>query len=179
MSLLVEAVIGWFQRNLGIGAQLLLAGLVIGFLAFSQRTFAQGTVYLAVDGDVPTPISLSEAEFKSLPRMPMTAKDEAGHDETFEGVDLATLLLRAGAPLRDMLKGAEVAKYLHVEGSDGFAAAIALPEFDHGTFLVADTMNGAPLPAANGPLQVISPNETRHSRWVKHLVLLRIKTTHK
>jgi len=25
----------------------------------------------------------------------------------------------------------------------------------------------------NGPLQLISPNEARHSRWVKHLTLLR------
>lgn len=75
------------------------------------------------------------------------------------------------------LKGKDVAKYLHAEGQDGFVAVFSLPEFDSGPFLVVDTVNGAPLPAGGGPLQIISPNETRHSCWVKELTLLRIKTS--
>lgn len=129
------------------------------------------------DGEVPMAFTLTEADFKALPRSTTTAKDEAGTDQNFEGVDLALLLLRAGTPLKADLKGADVAKYLHAEGTDGFAAVFSLPEFDRQAFLVADTRNGEPLAAANGPLQIISPNETRHSRWVKHLTLLRIKKT--
>jgi hypothetical protein len=34
----------------------------------------------------------------------MTAKDEAGNDQNFEGVDLAVLLLRAGTPLKADLR---------------------------------------------------------------------------
>src|SRR6202043_1723444 len=93
---------------------------------------------------------------------------------TYSGVDLGMLLTKAGVPLRQDLKGKDVAKYLHVQGADGFVAIFSLPEFDQGTFLVADTVDGAPLPTGTGPLQVISPNETRHSRWVKQLTLLRI-----
>jgi hypothetical protein len=51
----------------------------------------------------------------------------------------------------------------------------ALPEFDQGTFIVADTADDSPLPVGIGPLQIISQNEMRHSRWVKHLTLLRIE----
>jgi hypothetical protein len=85
----------------------------------------------------------------------------------------------ASVPLKSGLKGKDVAKYLHAEGQDGFVAVFSLPEFDSGSFLVADTLNGSPLPSGTGPLQVISPNEVRHSRWVKELVLLRIKTSTK
>lgn len=124
-------------------------------------------------------MSLSESDFRALPRQTWTAKDKSGHDQSFAGVALSVLLTRAGVPLRADLKGADVAKYLHAEGTDGFAAVFALPEFDHGDFLIADTRNGSPLFLENGPLQIISPGETRHSRWVKHLTLLRIKKTTK
>jgi DMSO/TMAO reductase YedYZ molybdopterin-dependent catalytic subunit len=134
---------------------------------------------LVVDGEVTTPLDLSEADFKKLPRMSLKVKDAGGHDVTYEGVDLAEILQRAGTPLKDGLKGVDVAKYLHAEGTDGFAAVFSLPEFDSTTFLVADTANASTLPADSGPLQIISPNEKRHSRWVKHLTLLRIKKTQK
>jgi hypothetical protein len=154
-----------------------LAAFAIGIFLTHSHVTAQPL--LTVDGEVPMPLSLSEPEFKALPRTSLTAKDEAGHDQNFEGVNLSVLLLRAGAPLRKDLKGADVIKYLHAEGSDGFAAAFALPEFDQQDFLVADTRNGMALPAESGPLQIISPNEARHSRWIKHLTLLRVKKTQK
>jgi DMSO/TMAO reductase YedYZ molybdopterin-dependent catalytic subunit len=131
--------------------------------------------YLTVDGEVTTQLKLSESDFKALPRTSVTAKDAGGKDEKYEGVDLAELLKRAGVPLKQDLKGADVGKYLHVEGSDGFVAVISLPEFDQAAFLVADSENGTPLPGTAGPLQLISPNEMRHSRWVKKLTLLRVK----
>ena len=79
-------------------------------------------------------------------------------------------------PLQNDLKGKDVAKYLHAEdAAKKFVAVFALPEFDNDSFLVADSINGAPLPSDHGPLQIVSPAETRHSRWVKQLTNLRIK----
>jgi hypothetical protein len=176
---MASPIVAWFDRRAGIRALPILAALAFGSHVLSQQSSAQGTAYLTIDGEVPTALSLSETDFKALPRSTMSAKDEAGTDQNFEGVDLALLLLRAGTPLKTDLKGTDVAKYLHAEGTDGFAAVFSLPEFDHQAFLVADTRNGGPLTAANGPLQIISPNETRHSRWVKHLTLLLIKKTQK
>jgi DMSO/TMAO reductase YedYZ molybdopterin-dependent catalytic subunit len=157
---------------------LAIAIFVIGLCA-SSVGYAQtnpAPAYLIVNGAVTTPLSLSEADFKALPRSTVTATDASGNTLTYAGVDLAALLLEAGVPLKQNLKGADVAKYLAAEGADGFVALFALPEFDQGTFLVADTVNNAPLPSGTGPLQIISPNETRHSRWVKLLTLLRIGT---
>jgi DMSO/TMAO reductase YedYZ molybdopterin-dependent catalytic subunit len=130
--------------------------------------------YLIVNGEVATPLTMSEADFKALPRSSVTATDASGNQTTYAGVKLADILLKAGVPLQQNLKGTDVAKYLDAQGADGFIAVFALPEFDQGSFLVADTANNLPLPAGTGPLEIISPNETRHARWVKQLTLLRI-----
>lgn len=133
------------------------------------------TPYLIVTGDVTTPLMMSEADFKALPRSSVTVTDASGKKTVYAGVGLADILTKAGVPLKGNLKGADAAKYLGaVSGADGFIAVFALPEFDQGTFLVADTADDTPLPSGTGPLQIISPNETRHSRWVKQLTLLRI-----
>lgn len=134
--------------------------------------------YLIVAGDVSTPLIIkSEADFKALPRSSVTVTDATGKQTVYAGVSLADILLKAGVPLKDNIKGADVAKYVSaVSSADGFTALFALPEFDQGTFLVADTADGKPLPTGNGPLQIISPNEKRHSRWVKQLVLIRVGT---
>lgn len=169
----------WYKGKVVTRTWAIAVALVCLAQLSSRPCSAQVAAYLTIDGDVQTTIALSEAEFKALPRSDVIVKDEGGKDQRFEGVDLALVLLSAGTPLKSDLKGADVAKYLHAEGADGFAAVFALPEFDQQAFLIADTLDGAPLGAANGPLQMISPNEARHSRWVKHLMLLRIKRTQK
>ncbi|QOG20896.1 molybdopterin-dependent oxidoreductase [Bradyrhizobium sp. SEMIA] len=148
--------------------------LLFLFAASAQAQTATSSAYLTVDGQVTTPLSFSEPDFQALPHTSITVTDSAGKSTTYSGVDLAALLNKAGVPLKQDLKGADVAKYLHVQGADGFVAIISLPEFDNGTFLVADAQDGSPLPSGTGPLQVISPQEGRRSRWVKQLNLLQI-----
>ncbi len=131
--------------------------------------------YLTIDGEVTTPLTLSQVDFQAFPHTSITVTEGSGQKTIYSGVDLSVLLLKAGVPLKQNLKGADVAKYLHVQGADGFVEIFSLPEFDQTTFLVADMANDSPLPTGTGPLQVISPNETRHSRWVKQLTLLRIE----
>jgi hypothetical protein len=154
----------------------LLARAIWILLLFASATVHAQTpaAYLIINGEVATPLAMSEADFKALPRSSVTAPDANGNQTVYAGVNLSDILLKAGVPLKQNLKGTDVAKCLFALGTDGFLAVFALPEFDQGTFLVADTANNLPLPAGTGPLQIISPNETRHSRWVKQLTLLRI-----
>lgn len=58
-------------------------------------------------------------------------------------------------------------KYIIALGADGFGAVFSLPAFDTGRSIVADKLNGQPLSVSDGPLQVISPDEARRSRWIK------------
>ena len=59
-----------------------------------------------------------------------------------------------------------------------YRAVFALAALDRG-FLdanvnVADTMDGAALPANQGPLKIIAPREKRPARWVRMLTSLTI-----
>jgi hypothetical protein len=152
------------------GAALLTAAAVL-----STSNAKATCTALTLDGEVASPVTWTPADFAKLPRTSLKVQNSSGQEDLYEGVDLAVLLAAGGVPLKDALKGQDVAKYLHAEGDDGFVAVFALPEFDNITFLVADSRNGAALAPPDGPFQTISPQEQRHSRWVKDVCLLRIK----
>lgn len=127
--------------------------------------------YLSVGGVVDAPLTLSKDDFDKLPKTTLTIK-ESGSSVEYSGVSLADILLLAKVKLRGDLKGADVAKFLQAVGQDGFVAVFSLPEFDTGRFLIADKANDQSLGADKGPLMIVSPDENRKSRWVKHLVRL-------
>jgi len=143
------------------------------------EVWAQNGAYLTLDGAVNTPLMLSEADFRALPRTSLHVTDAMGRDHTYEGVSLAALLQKAGVPIKSQLRGVDAAKYVHAEATDNYVAVFALPELDNNDFLVADTADGEKLAERDGPLEIISPNETRRSRWVKHIVLLRVMMSKK
>ena len=92
------------------------------------------SAYLTVDGQVEAPLSLTQADFQALPRNSVTVTDAGGKQTVYSGVDLGALLLKAGVPLKQDLKGSDVAKYLRAQGADGYIAIFSLPEFDSGIF---------------------------------------------
>jgi Oxidoreductase molybdopterin binding domain len=134
----------------------------------------QGCTYLIVDGEVSTPLKMCESDFKALPRSSVTVANSDGTQLTYTGVYLADILVKTGVPLRGDIKGVDVSKYVAGIGVDAFFALFSLPEFDNGNFLVADSVNNAPLPADAAPLELISPNEMRRNRWVKKLNFIRV-----
>lgn len=153
----------------------LLLFVALAYALGTCASFAQApSPYLVLEGEVTSPQHFTEADFRKLPRTTVTGTDSSGMTHIFDGVALSHLLTLGGVPLRGNLKGADVAKFLHTQGRDGFVAIFALPEFDTHDFLVADTVDGKPLEPSAGPLQIISPAETRRSRWVKQLTTLRI-----
>lgn len=167
---LENTVLKYMRRTALLGGILAL----LASTSVSAPTCAQVAPFLSVDGEVSTPLTFTESDFRALPRVSVTVKDATGASHVYEGVDLAVILVKAGVPLKEQLKGADIAKYLQAQGADGFIAVFALPEFDSQTFVVADALDGKPLPAEAGPLITISAAEQRHSRWVKHLSTLRI-----
>jgi len=61
---------------------------------YLMATSAQSIGILNTDGEVTTTLSLSEADFKALPRINLMAKDEAGVEQNFEGVIFITSCAR-------------------------------------------------------------------------------------
>jgi DMSO/TMAO reductase YedYZ molybdopterin-dependent catalytic subunit len=128
---------------------------------------------LRIGGAVAKPLTLTQAELAALPHQSVRASAHNQGGE-YSGVPLMDLLKRAGAASGESLRGRELAKYVIVTGADGYRAVFALAELDSGftdrVVLVADSVDGKPLPSNAAPFQVIVPGEKRPARWVRQVV---------
>lgn len=127
---------------------------------------------LKISGAVTTPLSLSAADLKAMPRKTLKVTNPHNKaDEVYEGVALVELLRRAGVPQGENFRGAAMADYVVVQASDGYRAVYSLAELDPSVqdseVIVADTMNGAPLGQNEGPLKLVAPHDKRPARWVR------------
>ena len=141
-------------------------------------------VLLTVSGEVEKPLQLSRSDLSKLPRRTVQAKNHEGKECNYEGVELREILARAGVKFGKELKGKLLASVVLVEAADNYQAVFALPELDSlftdRVILLADRCDGQPLSEANGPLQMIVPDEKRHGRWVrqvKSLTVLHVQKT--
>ncbi len=129
---------------------------------------------LIVGGDVEKPLSLSLMDLSGYPRKILKVMNEhEGKEETYQGVPLAEILKRAGVPQGSDLRGTALTTYVRAEGADGYSVVFSLAELDSGVqdsdVLVADTLNGGPIPNKLGPLRLVVPHEKRPVRWVRML----------
>jgi hypothetical protein len=120
-------------------------------------------------------------ELKTLPRKTVAVHNpHADADETYEGVLLADLLTKYGAPLGKELHGAALGDYIVATGADGYKAVFSLaevdPSFHPEDVLVADTMNGKPQDARSGPFKLVVTEDKRPARGVRNLVAIEVKT---
>jgi DMSO/TMAO reductase YedYZ molybdopterin-dependent catalytic subunit len=134
-------------------------------------------VTLAVTGDVKTPLSLTPADLKAMPRTRLDVKDE-GRTVVYEGVLVGEILKRAGSPVGPEMRGGAVASYVVASASDGYQVVFSLAELDPGftssDIIVADTLDGKPLFAYQGPLRIIAPKDSRAARSVRMLQRLEV-----
>lgn len=156
---------------------LLWANIVpsLSWLGTAQTTQpSQAPAQLKIAGAVATPLTLSIADLKAMPRTTLHVTNP--HEkkvEVYEGVLLEELLHRAGVPHGEQLRGPLMASYVIAEAEDGYRVAFSLAELDSGVLdsgvLVADLMDGAPIPPKLGPLRLIAPHDKRPARWVRML----------
>jgi DMSO/TMAO reductase YedYZ molybdopterin-dependent catalytic subunit len=153
---------------------------VFAFLAlfpFCQTAMAQTSATVAqlkVVGTVSTPLTLTVADLKNMPRTTLHVTNQhENKSETYEGVLLEELLRRAGVPQGDQLRGKLMATCVTAEAEDGYKVVFALAELDSGItnseILVADTVDGAPIDSKRGPFRLVVPHDKRPARWVRML----------
>ncbi len=168
------------HRNARAWVPLLFAAVVGLLLSAASNVCAQvaqatATVAeLRIGGEVSTPLVLSVADLKKMPRKTLSVVNP--HDnktETYEGVLLEELLKRAGVAQGEKLRGALLATYVIAEAEDGYRVVFSLAELDSGILdsdvIVADTMNGESLAPKQGPFRLVAPHEKRPARWVRML----------
>jgi hypothetical protein len=146
----------------------LLAAAVSGGTAGAQMTPH------ATPPPPPAPfhIVINAASLAGLPRITINATDEKGHTDSYSGVSLHDLLVRAGAPTGEPVRGKAMLSYVLIGASDSYQVIFALPELDPSytdhVAVIADSVDGKPFTDA-GPYRLIVPFEKRQARWVRNM----------
>lgn len=165
------------HRNIRACIPILLSAVLAELLSLAPKMWAQATATTAdlrISGAVSTPLVLSVADLKKMPRKTLAVVNPHDHKkETYEGVLLEEILRSAGVPQGEQLRGSSMATYVVAEGQDGYRVVFSLAELDSGIVesevIVADTMDGAPLADKQGPFRLVAPREKRPARWVRML----------
>ena len=133
---------------------------------------------IRLEGLVATPRTLTATDLAALPHREQTTTDKEGKKHVYRGVALADVLHLAGAPAGKAIHGEVLAEAVLATAADGYQAVFALPEIDADfspqTILLADRRDGQPLPAHDGPYQLVVPLEKKPARWVRQLTGLRV-----
>ena len=157
---------------------LLMAVILVmpGFSALAQDARppkpSTGPSDFRISGEVTTPLDLSAADLKAMPRKTLRVNNtHSGKAEVYEGVLVEDLLKKAGVPQGEALRGQAMASYVLVEAADNYRVLFSLADFNSSfmdsEIIVADTMDGAPIPGALGPFRLVAPHEKRPARWVE------------
>ncbi len=123
---------------------------------------------------------LTPPAFAALPHQTLAVENGHTHaHESYSGVPLIDLLAPLGAPAGGAVKGKVLSEYIVATGSDGYKAVLALaeaePGFHPGMILVADTLDGKPLDAKEGPFKLVVSEDTKPARSVHNLVRVELK----
>lgn len=157
---------------------LLIAALSSVPAAAQGTSQAAADAPLSISGDVRTPLTISPAELKTMPRTSVEVADNDGRSVKYEGVLVGELLKRAGAPLGSDLRGRAMTTYVLASASDGYQVLFSLaeldPAFSSSRVIVADTADGKPLFAYQGPFRIVSPGDTRAARSIRMLQRLEV-----
>jgi len=144
---------------------------MLAWMAAAGAAWPQQPPALRIEGMAHSPLTFSLSDLAGMPRTKVQVRGHDNQDHTYEGVPLAELLQKAGLPSGEELRGGLLARFLLVTGHDGYRVVFSLPELDPAftgsRALLADHMDGAALPAGQGPLRLVIPGEKRESRWVR------------
>ncbi len=150
--------------------------MLVATIACVVSLFAQD---LRVDGvaardGIPKPgVAFTQQSLAKMPVTKVHTSDRNGADRVYEGVLLSDLLRSAGQPFGEDLRGSLLSRYVVATAKDGYRVLFSLPELDpafrENRTIVAYRINGAGLPAREGPLRIVVANEKREARWLRML----------
>ena len=135
-------------------------------------------VAFTVTGEVKTPLKLTLAEIEAMPAQTVSVKDHDGTTASYQGIPLEDILVRAGVPHGDSLRGDALRLCVLAKAADGYQVAFTLAELDphlnDKTVLMAYRRNGSELDTNSGSLRLVIPEEKHQMRWVRQVTGLEI-----
>jgi DMSO/TMAO reductase YedYZ molybdopterin-dependent catalytic subunit len=151
-------------------AWLLFAGLTPAAAAADARIELRG----AFDAS----FVLDASALHDFPRTKVSANDH-GRQGIWEGAHLRDVLARAGAPFGESMRGPALAMVVIFTAADGYRAVFALAEFDPALggveAVLADTRDGEPLDASEGPFRLVLPGQERQARSVRRIRTIELR----
>jgi len=121
---------------------------------------------------------LTPADLKALPRAKATFTAH-GKPITYEGALLNAALKQAGVVSGDRLMGRYLNQVVIAKGSDGFTSTYSLGETDPiyraNPVIIADSKDGQPLDAKEGPYRLVVDGDLRPGRSPRMLVSVEVK----
>ena len=124
-----------------------------------------------------TPLTLTAEDLARMPHASATLASDGGTD-TYEGVLLYDILVKAGWQFGHMPAGKGSPVCILATGKDGFQAVFSIGEIDPQLagekVIVADKLNGQPLPDRYKPFRIVSPQDKKHARSIYSLVKLEV-----
>jgi len=149
---------------------------LIAFTSAQAQTAKPASV--TISGEVTSPLTVTDADLQKFTQTTVIRKDHDGHDHTYTGVILTELLKKAGATLGPELKGKNLTKYLLITASDNYQVVFALAELDK-TFtdrmiILADQVDGKPLPTGEGPFRIIVQDEKKPARCIREVTTIQV-----
>jgi hypothetical protein len=98
--------------------------------------------------------------------------------EEYSGVTLTTLLQLVGVRT-DSLRGTGLALRVVIEAADGYRVVLALTDLDPTLggrrAILADRVDGQPLPRKEAPFRLLIPGDQRPSRWARNVVAISVR----
>ena len=155
-----------------------LAGLVMAGCAVAPAS-AQPAAQVALRGPNGQQATVTAADLAVAPRSTATMTIH-GQTHVYEGVALSSLLAaRVGAPQGADVRGPAMADVVIVDAQDGYRVVMGLPELDPGftndLVILADRVDGAALPADEGPFRLIVTGDLRAARSVRQVTRIEVR----
>jgi hypothetical protein len=123
-------------------------------------------------------VILTPAEVRALPRAKATITVK-GQSVVYEGAVLHEALLKAGVVSGERLMGRYLNQIVIARAADGYSSILSIAETDPvyraNPVILADTVNGHPLDAREGPYRMVVDGDLRPSRSPRAVVSLEVK----
>ncbi len=160
--------------------RLILCQLLV-LVCLPAAAIAQPAVALRVIGAAPNHLALGLADIAMLPHLTVRVTTEKGVATEYEGVPIAEILRKAGAPLGKDLRGPYLALGVVAGAPDGYRVLFSLaeidPAFSSRVIILADRRDGKQLDNHEGPLRIIVPGDQRGARWIRAVNTLKLTPT--
>ncbi|SFI83037.1 molybdopterin-dependent oxidoreductase [Caulobacter sp. UNC279MFTsu5.1] len=154
----------------------LLAAIVAPLAALAATPVLAQDLKVTVQGR--DTVVLTPADLKALPRAKATFTAH-GKQITYEGALLNAALRRAGVVSGDRLMGRYLNQVVIAKGSDGFTSTYSLGETDPiyraNPVIIADSKDGQPLDAKEGPYRLVVDGDLRPGRSPRMLASVEVK----